>query len=295
MTVESNAPWRSSRGSPDVPFPNDRTWVRHPRVWTKTELGKAHRMEVRMTAGSLPHGILFDMDGLMLRSEGLWSEADRKILERYGREYDPDLKKHFMGCERIESARRFCEAYGIRERPEVMAGQRSELARSFYSRGVELMPGLEELVEDMKRWGKRLAVATSAERGIVDIVQRKLPVFREFTAVVCADDVQRGKPSPDLFLEAARRIGTAPAASLVLEDAPNGVAAALAAGMKVIVVPEPSVTGESVRGATARVNRLTEISRDLVSGLYRDQGCPGDPDSPSPDGSSSRIPSFRAK
>ena len=217
---------------------------------------------------SLPRAVIFDMDGLMLRSEELWSEVDRLVLAEYGRRYDPSRKHLFMGCEKQESARRFLEVYEIREAPETIARHRSERVRDLYRQRVELMPGLEELVADLAGWGKALAVATSAEKAIVEIVQARFEVFRRYQAVVCADDVKRGKPAPDLFLEAARRLGVPPEAALVLEDSPNGVDAALAAGMKVIAVPSPSVRRESLSHATLTVEGLTDISRQTIARVY---------------------------
>lgn len=218
---------------------------------------------------ALPRGIVFDMDGLMLQSEELWSEVDREVALQYGRSFDASLKPLFMGCEKIESARRFREAYRLTDPPEVIARKRSELAYRYYREGVELMPGLTELVEDMKAWRKPLAVATSADRQIVSIVRERFRVFASFRAVVCADDVERGKPAPDLFLEAARRLRVAPGACLVLEDSPHGVTAALAAGMKVIGIPHAAVNGTQMRGAHLRVGRLADVSRERIERLFR--------------------------
>ena len=219
-------------------------------------------------AQSLPYGIIFDMDGLMLESEELWSEVDRCVVDQYGLEFNPSFKHLFMGCEKIESSRKFCELYGLEESPEVIANMRNELARKFYREQVELMPGLEELVYRLKDQGKPLAVATSADYAILTIVQAKFHIFQRFEALVCADEVKRGKPAPDLFLEAARRLGMPARSALVLEDSPHGITAALSAGMKVIGVPNPAVKREKMEHATVLVEQLSDISTDLIERLY---------------------------
>jgi pseudouridine 5'-phosphatase len=218
--------------------------------------------------GARPHAVIFDMDGLMLQSEEIWSDVDRLVLARYGLTYDPSLKPLFMGCEKLESARRFREVYGIADTPQTLARLRSELAQAFYRTRVRLMPGLEPLVAELQSRGKLLAVATSAETAIVETVRARFPVFRAFDTVVCADEVERGKPAPDLFLEAARRLRVSPDASLVLEDSPNGVEAALAAGMKIIAVPNPAVPRETMKHATLVVDKLTDISAEAITRLY---------------------------
>jgi len=220
--------------------------------------------------GALPRAVLFDMDGLMLRSEELWSEVDREVASAYGRTYDPALKPLFMGCEKIESARRFCRAYGLRESADVIAGKRLTLAYAHYRTRVRLMPGLRRLVRDLAAWGKPLAVATSADRVIVSIVRERFEVFSSFQAVVCADDVPRGKPAPDLFLEAARRLRVPASGCVVLEDAPHGVTAALAAGMKVIGVCNPAVEREQMRRAHLLVDRLADLTPPGIASLFRD-------------------------
>ncbi len=227
-----------------------------------------HKEEGTPVQAGLPLGIIFDMDGLMLESEELWSDVDREVALQYGRTFDPSLKPLFMGCEKIESARRFARAYHLTDPPDVIARKRMELAYRFYRERVRLMPGLTELVADLTAWRKPLAVATSADHAILDIVRNRFSIFSAFRAVVCADEVKHGKPAPDLFLEAASRLEFVPASCLVLEDSPNGVAAALSAGMKVIGVPHPVLAPAQMQDAHLVVRHLGEISRKRIELLY---------------------------
>jgi HAD superfamily hydrolase (TIGR01509 family) len=223
----------------------------------------------------LPRGVVFDMDGLMLASEELWSDVDREVARQAGRRYDPSLKPLFMGCEKLESARRFRDAYSLAAPPEAIARKRMDLAYGFYRERVRLMPGLTGLVADLRDWGKPLAVATSADRVIVSIVKEQFDLFSAFGTIVCADDVRRGKPAPDLFLEAAGRLQIPPSSCLVLEDSPNGVSAALSAGMKVIGVPHPCVDPASMSAADLLVHGLSEITRGRIITLFQTGSPPG--------------------
>ena len=221
---------------------------------------------------NFPNAVIFDMDGLMLESEGVWSEVDKQVVSFYGKEFDTGLKHLFMGCERLESARRFCEAYGIPAPPEEVADRRSQLVAGHYAKDVKLMPGLEELIGMLETMGMPLAVATSAECSIVNIVKSRFDIFNKFKAIVCADEVENGKPSPDLYLEAAKRLGIAPGLCLVFEDSPNGIFAALAAGMKVIGVPNPHVDISKMSRASGLVEKLSDISVDYIKKIFNNQG-----------------------
>ncbi|GAB4308088.1 MAG: HAD family hydrolase [Myxococcota bacterium] len=222
----------------------------------------------RLAKNRNPLGVIFDMDGLMLESEGIWNEVDMEVTARLGVRFDPSLKHLFMGCERVESARRFCEAYGVAESPERVADMRSELAARLYKESVALMPGVTELVGALVERGKRLAVATSAERGILDIAVSRFDVFGRFEAIVCADEVKRGKPAPDLFIEAARRLRLKSDTCLVLEDSPNGVTAALSAGMKVVGVPNPHIVVGAISAATKVFASISEVTPEVMEELY---------------------------
>ena len=218
---------------------------------------------------NMPVGVIFDMDGLMLESEGLWTKVDMQVVASYGLEFRPELKPLFMGCERLESAKRFCRAYGLSDAPEEVAEKRARLSYKFYKTDVELMPGINELVDRLLDWGKPLAVATSAEAEIVRIVREQFDIFNRFNHIVCADEIENGKPAPDLYLEGARRLGIPAGECMALEDSPNGIKAARAAGMKVIGVPNPDVDVKEMTAASALVAKLDEITIDFIKQLYK--------------------------
>jgi HAD superfamily hydrolase (TIGR01509 family) len=198
-------------------------------------------------------GILFDLDGLLVDSEILWSEADAAFFEARGIDPDPDeLKTLLMGTTGEEAAHIIRKRYGLAESEETILADRQERVIRLYRERLDPRPGAEEVLARFDLPGWKRGLATASNRALVEAVFARLPWERRFDAVALSDDVPRGKPAPDLFLLAARRLGVEPASCVVVEDAPAGVAAARAAGMGSVAVPDP------------RFHRPEELPADLV-------------------------------
>lgn len=181
--------------------------------------------------------LIFDMDGLLIDSEPLAEAAMHRFLELHGVEIRPEVQGRLLGRRLPEAIALVAEAYGI-------DAPRDELIRSYDEfrldalRGqVRPMPGAAEIVAFARSAGLRLALATSGLRRHADLSLAETGLAGNFEVEVTGDDVERGKPAPDLFLLAARRLRVAPANCVVFEDAPPGVEAAVAAGMRVAAVP----------------------------------------------------------
>jgi pseudouridine 5'-phosphatase len=195
--------------------------------------------------------VIYDMDGLLLATEQLYTEAMRVVLARYGRELDWSLKAQIIGLQAIESARHTVATLGLPVTADVYLNERNrELEPRLAS--AEAKPGARELVEHLHRNGVPQVVATSSSRALAALkIAGHTDWFRLFEHLVSVDDpgIERGKPHPDVFLAAARLLGAAPSACLVFEDSPAGVAAARGAGMSVVAVPEPEIGHERVADA----------------------------------------------
>ena len=182
--------------------------------------------------------VIYDLDGTLLDTEPLYLQVTTAILARYGAPLDPAVRAQMIGRPTSVASRILVEATGIPLTPEEFAHEREE-ALAVLFRDVLPTRGARALTAHLRAHRIPQAIATSSSvRSLADKRVAHDAWFGEFEAIVTSEDVAHGKPAPDIFLEAARRIGAQPAACLVFEDAPLGVESALAAGMSVIALPE---------------------------------------------------------
>lgn len=181
--------------------------------------------------------VIFDMDGLMVNSEPLSRQAWDEILRDYGRSMDDATYRRIVGQRTAESARIVCEAYQLPLTAEELAAAKIARWESIWRRGLPPMPGLMTLHDALVAREIPWAVATSSPRHYAEAVLQQLGLASSCCAVAGGDEVQQGKPAPDIYLLAARRLSIAPAHCLALEDSVPGARAAQAAGMRVVAVP----------------------------------------------------------
>ncbi len=191
---------------------------------------------------SITH-VVFDMDGLLLDTEPFYTEAARRIAERYGKVFDWSLKARMIGLRSADSARLFLAQLEIPLTvPEYLAVRRVVLEELFPN--AEPLPGAIALTRHLSEHGVPIAVASSSDHHYYELKTVKhREWFSRFACVIVGDDpeVRNGKPAPDIFRVVARRLGADPSCCLVFEDSPAGVQAARAAGMWAIAVPDPNM------------------------------------------------------
>lgn len=202
------------------------------------------------------HGVVFDLDGLLVQTNKQWFRAKRRIFERYGRELtEADLSAVF-GAAEMESARYFASVFGLAD--EQVGDLRDEylaLVIEGLQDGVDLKDGAAELIEHLA--GRvPIALASNTRRSIVDEVLAHTPFGERFDAINTGDEVTP-KPAPDIYLLACRRLELAPATAVGVEDSPTGVRAVKAAGMTCIGVP--SHAGHPLEMADHTVASLREL------------------------------------
>lgn len=217
--------------------------------------------ESRDSASPNARCVIYDMDGLLLATEQIYTDAMRDVVNRYGKDFDWSFKSQVIGRPAIEAARHTVEVLNLPITADAYLEERNELLRQRFS-AAECKPGARELVEHFHRFGVNQAVATSSNRELLAL-KTKLHQdwFPLIDHVVSVDDpeVKRGKPAPDVFLAAAHRLGADPAECLVFEDSPAGVTAAIAAGMSVVAVPEPEISREHFAAADEILSSLCDF------------------------------------
>jgi HAD superfamily hydrolase (TIGR01509 family) len=181
--------------------------------------------------------VLFDLDGLMVDSEPHALATWHEVMARRGVRLDQATIDAMLGQRQIETARMLVERLGLPDDPHALGQEKSDLQIARLDGNVTAMPGLFALLDALDARGLKRAIASSGMRRYVLAVLRSIDCADRFEIVVTGEDVINGKPAPDVFLRAAERLSVDAAACVVLEDAPNGVAAAKAAGMTCIAVP----------------------------------------------------------
>jgi HAD superfamily hydrolase (TIGR01509 family) len=195
---------------------------------------RSHRDAEAVTMGL--EAVIFDMDGVLVDSEPLYDLATTEFLRRRGVAADPRFYDTLRGLGLLEVWAALADRYRLSQSVEDLAVEATrDLDRFFGDRGrLEPMPGARELVMELAMAGSALAVASSSPgRRVADLLGR-LGLARWFAVVVSGDEVRRGKPDPEIFLTAARRLGLDPEGCAVVEDSERGVAAALDAGMRCV-------------------------------------------------------------
>jgi beta-phosphoglucomutase family hydrolase len=185
-----------------------------------------------MTAAT---AVLWDLDGVLVDSTRFHYEAYRKLLSESGRDLGFDEFRNLFGLRNEPILRRLFGELRPQE-VERLAQRKEEFFRELIAGNVEALPGAAGLVRRLREEGLSLAIVSSTPRANIELILGSLGLADAFAAVVAAEDAHRGKPHPEGFLTAAERLGVPPADCVVLEDAPEGIEGAKAAGMRCIGV-----------------------------------------------------------
>ena len=185
-------------------------------------------------------GAVFDMDGTILDSMGMWQDIDRRYLARFGKEAPADLQRRIEGFSVPETARYFKEAFGIPDGTDEIIAAWNEMAREEYLYVLQLKPGAEEYLRRLHEGGILLGIATTNYRDLTEACLRRLGILDLFDAVVTSAEIEKGKPDPEIFLKAAQAMGLSPGDCIVFEDLPTGLLAGKRAGMKTVAVYDPA-------------------------------------------------------
>lgn len=203
----------------------------------------------------VPAAVVFDLDGLLVDSEGLWALAERDVVEAYGGTWTPEAQRLMLGRGPLEAAGILAGFAGTDDVAEV---DRRLLAAAIerFRTGVPARPGASGLVEAL-RGRLPLGVATNSRRVLADLALDSAGLAGAFEAVVCFEDVTLPKPAPDAYVAACRLLRAAPARTVAFEDSPAGVRSAREAGLWVVGCP--SLPGTSLDAAHAVIDSLRDV------------------------------------
>jgi HAD superfamily hydrolase (TIGR01509 family) len=216
--------------------------------------------------GALPGGVVieavvFDLDGVIVDSEHVWDAAREALARERGGRWHEKAQQDMMGMSSLEWSRYMHERLGLKDPPEEISAEVIRRLEATYREELPLIDGAPEAVARLaQRWP--LGLASSSNRPIIDLVLELGSLHRFFKVTVSSEEVARGKPSPDVYLEAARRLGADPSKTAAIEDSRNGILSARAAGMRVIAIPNKRFPpGEE---ALAEVDVVIESISELV-------------------------------
>jgi len=211
---------------------------------------------------------MFDQDGVLIDSEGAWDAARQAVASENGGRWKPEATRAMMGMSAPEWSRYMHDSLGVGLAPHEISQRVVARLLADYQRSLPLIPGAVEAVRRVAaRWP--VGLASSANREVIDAVLAASGLAGVFGATVSGEEVAHGKPAPDIYLEAARRLGVEAARCAAVEDSTNGLRSGAAAGMKVVALPnrEFPPAEDALALASVVLDSLDELSSELLERL----------------------------
>jgi len=209
--------------------------------------------------------VLFDLDGVLIDSEPIWERIRRDFAERLGGTWTDEIQQRMMGARTSEWSTALSELVGGEVSPESAAEQVVAALAEAYRREPPVIPGAADAVRALAR-EFRLGLVSGSPAVLIRLVLHELDLAACFEAAMSGNDVQRGKPHPDPYLELARRMAVAPKLCAAVEDSGNGITSAATAGAHVIAIPrgDHRPDAETLRLAKAVLPSIKELTPELV-------------------------------
>jgi HAD superfamily hydrolase (TIGR01509 family) len=214
------------------------------------------------------NAVIFDLDGVLIDSETTWDKARRQVVEQRGGTWRPEATPVMMGMSAPEWSRYLHDELGVPEAPDAISDAVVALVLDAYRQRLPLLPGAVETARTLaRRWP--LGLASSSNRVVIEQILERSGLRGCFRAVVSSEEVPRGKPAPDVYLAALDALGVDARMAVAVEDSANGIRAAVAAGTRVVAVPNRAFAprADVVALADVVVTTLGELTPDLVARL----------------------------
>jgi HAD superfamily hydrolase (TIGR01509 family) len=209
--------------------------------------------------------VVFDLDGVIVDSEHVWDEVRRQLAEDRGGRWNDRASRDMMGMSSVEWSRYMHDVIGLEESPEEINAEVVRRLEAIYRERLPLIPGAVEAVRALAA-RRPLGLASSSNRELIDLVLEVSSLDRDFRVTVSSEEVPRGKPAPDVYLEAARRLAAAPERCAAVEDSEKGILSGKAAGMRVIAIPNPHFppAAEALEAADVVLESIAELTPETV-------------------------------
>ena len=212
--------------------------------------------------------VIFDLDGLLVDSEAVWDDVRMRFVEEKGGTWHEGAQRDMMGMSSVEWSRYVRDRLGVDLDPGEISREVADRVADTYREKLPLLPGAVEAVRSLAaEWP--LGLASSSNRHVIDLVLELAGIADAFRATVSSEEVDWGKPAPDVYLETAERLGREASACVAIEDSTNGVRSAHAAGMAVVAVPNKDFPPEpdALDLADVKLESLTEVTPETVRQL----------------------------
>lgn len=210
--------------------------------------------------------VIFDMDGLLIDSEEVWDAVREELARERGGNWSDRAQRDMMGMSSNEWSRYMHDVVGLSESPEEINDEVVRRMADRYRASLPLVPGAVDAVTRIAAW-RPLGLASSSNRPLIDLVLELAGITGQFRVTVSSEEVGRGKPAPDVYLEAASRLGVAPGRAAAVEDSHSGIRAAKAAGMRVVAIPNPTYPpgDEALAEADVVLTSLAELAPEAIA------------------------------
>jgi HAD superfamily hydrolase (TIGR01509 family) len=215
-----------------------------------------------------PAAVIFDLDGVLIDSETEWDSARRELTERAGGSWRPEASRAMMGMSSVEWSRYMHDELAVPMGPQEVSDAVVRRLMERYRERLPLIDGAREAVMGLaQRWP--LGLASSANRSVIELVLSEADLADFFQAAVSSEEVPRGKPAPDVYLETARRLGTDPNRCVAIEDSSNGLRSAKAAGMGVVAIPNRAFPpdADALALSDTVIDSIGALDAAVVAGL----------------------------
>ena len=219
----------------------------------------------KLTGAGDIQGVVFDMDGVILDSEQVWDEIREQLAHERGGRWHAQAHADMMGMSSVEWSRYMHEEIGVSDEPAAINAEVVRRILDRYGSSPPLLPGARDAVATVaRRWP--LALASSSNRALINAALEQGGLTALFTATVSSEEVERGKPAPDVYLEACLQLGVDPSRAAAIEDSHNGIRSAKAAGLRVIAIPNEHYPPDTAALAEADIilKRIADLTPEAI-------------------------------